>query len=101
HESVLVVPAQETRIRMIDGFAGQRGQCLPMQAVIRLAIEILIADPATDSNLQIRLDRNQPRIEELVEVRSEEQAVVDVVGALVRVWEDVGRLQRRQRVLPG
>lgn len=56
---------------MIHDLMRKRGKCLPVQPVICFAIEVLIANLAADSDLQIRFDRHQPRIKQLVEIRSQ------------------------------
>src|SRR3546814_7035080 len=65
-EPVVVVPAQALCVRAIPAVLGQACQLLAMQAIVGLAVEILVPDPATDADAVVGLDGDQAG------VRSEE-----------------------------
>jgi len=84
------MPAKKADVGMVHAFARKGGQTLALQAIIGLAIEVQVSDTAADPDLEIRLDGDQPRIEQLVEIRPEQKTVVDVMRAVIRVRNDVG-----------
>lgn len=95
------MPAKKTGVGMVHAFARKGGQTLALQPVIGLAIKVQVSDTAADPHLEIRLDGDQPRIEQLVEIRAQQKTVTDVMRALIRVRNDVGCFQCGQRVLAG
>src|SRR5690606_29142495 len=78
-----------------------RGQGLAMQAVIRLAIEVSVADPSAHPHLEVRLNGHQASVDEFVEIGAQKQAVAHLMGTLLGIREDMGSLQNRECVFAG
>ena len=80
---------------------GQDRKRLVVQAVICLAVVILLADAVADVDAVVGIDGDQALVEQLVEVHPQQHAVGDFMGAALGERIDVGGLQDLERVFTG
>ena len=95
---MLVVPAQVVRARRVLGRGGQ-GHAGTVQGVVAVAVVVIEFQPRTHFDSVLWRDGDVALIEQSVQVGPEENPVADFMWAVLRIWLEMGRFQRRQGML--
>ena len=94
------MPAQEFGVGTIPRVAWHIHR-LPVERIVGVAVVILIPKSAADFCPHVRRDREVAFVEQPVQVRSEENAVANLVRTALAERKDVTGLEDRQRMLTG
>ena len=98
-ENLLVVPVQELPRRPLGGVVGECDQRASVQGVVLFPVVELLTDPWAHFDPVVGRHGHVARVEERVQVRSQQKAVACPVGAAFGVLPDVGGLQHWQGLL--
>jgi len=97
-EHVLVVPAQELRIRTVC-HSSRQGDLPPVHRVVCLAVLPFPREPLAHHEAVIGGHRDVARVEQPVNVRPQQETVHDFMRSIGPVGPNVGGFQDRERML--
>src|SRR2546426_9947382 len=85
---------------MVSG-APRQVNALTVKRVVASPVGEVVFESLADDKPVVRGDPDVPFVEETVKVASQQETVGNFVSPTVGVWSDVGRLERRKRMLCG